>query len=97
MKLEHKSELAVPELRRAAGLEVGIARAVEPDIAGSRAVQRTEQMQQRALPGAGSADDRDELAAPDLDIDAAQDLEHLPIAAREDPADRLGCEERVHS
>jgi hypothetical protein len=54
-------------------------------------------MQQRALPRPGRAHDRDEFAAPDFDVYAAQDLEQLSIAAREHAPDRLPHEERVHS
>ena len=54
-------------------------------------------MQQRALPRAGGADDGDELPPPHFDVDAAQDLEQLPVSAREDPPDGPASEERVHS
>ncbi len=54
-------------------------------------------MEQRALPRSRRADDRDELATPHVHIHAPQDLEQLPIAAREDAPDRFAGEERVHS
>src|SRR5437899_9182862 len=44
MKLKHKPELAVPELRRAPRIEVGIARPVQPDVSGGWAVERAEHM-----------------------------------------------------
>src|SRR5205814_2237936 len=97
MKLKHKPQLSVPEVCRAACVEVGIARPVQPDVAAGRAVECAEQMQQGALPRSRRPDDRDELAAPHFDVDAPQDLEHLSIAAREHAPDRLGRQERVHS
>ena len=97
MKLEHKTELPVPQFRRPARVEIGIARAIQPDVSGRRTVERPEEMEQRAFPCPRGADDRDELPAPHLDVDAGQDLEHLPVAAREDTPDRPAHEERVHS
>src|SRR5258706_2989900 len=97
MKLKHKPQLSVPEFCRAACVEIGIARPVQPDVAAGRAVECAEQMQQGALPRSRRTDDRDELAAPHFDIDAPEDLEHLSIAAREHTPDRLGRQERVHS
>src|SRR2546425_3935336 len=97
MKLKHKPELPVPEFRRAPGIEVGIPRPVQPDVSPGRAVERPQQMQQRALPRSRRPDDRDELAASHFDVDASQDLEQLPVAAREHTPDRLAREERVHS
>src|SRR5258705_12753496 len=97
MKLKHKSQPSVPEFCRAACVEVGIARPVQPDVAAGRAVECAEQMQQGALPRPRRPDDRDELAAPHFDVDAPQDLEHLSITAREHAPDRLGRQERVHS
>src|SRR6266480_4988276 len=97
MKLEHKSQLSVPELRRATHVEIGVARAVQPDVSGRRTVECAQEMQQRTLARARRSDDRYELAAPDLHVDATQDLEELPVAAREHPPDRLRHDERVHS
>src|SRR5256885_16204826 len=97
VKLEHKSELPVPELRRASGLEIGISRAVQPNIAARGAVERAEQMEQCALARARRADDGDECATPHFHVDAAQNLQQLPIPAREHAADAFGHEERVHS
>ena len=97
MKLKHKPELAVPEFRCAPRIEVGIARPVQPDVSGGWAVERAEQMQQRALPRSRRSDDRDKLTAPHFDVDTSQDLEQLSIAAREHAPDRFGHEERVHS
>src|SRR5712671_1625782 len=97
MKLKHKPELPVPELRRAPRIEVSIARAVEPDVSAGRAVERAEEMQQRALPRSRCPDDRDKFATPDLDVDAPQDLEQLAIASREHASDRSRREQRVHS
>src|SRR5437773_11264436 len=47
--------------RRSSNLvQVGVARAVQPDIAAGGPIQRPEQMQQRALPRPGGAHDGDE-------------------------------------
>src|SRR5206468_5326294 len=97
MKLEHKAELPVPELRRAARIEIGIARAIQPNVSRRRTVQRPQEVQQRALPSARRADDGDELPASHLDVDAGQDLQQLSVAAREDAPDCPAHEERVHS
>ena len=46
-------------------------RAVEQDLAGVRLDQAGEQRHQRGLAGARVADDRDELALVDVEVDAA--------------------------
>src|SRR5882724_591552 len=97
MKLKHKPELPVPEFRRAPRVEVGVPRPVQPDVSIRRSVESAEQVEQRALPGSRRADDCDELAAPHVDIYAPQDLEQLPISAREHAPDRFAREQRVHS
>src|SRR5258705_205391 len=97
MELEDESHLPVPELGGGAGVEVGVARAVEPDVAAARRVEGAEQVQQGALPRPRGADDGDELPAPHVEIDAAQDLEGLAVAAGVDLPDRPGLEQGVHS
>src|SRR5262245_11115288 len=97
MKLEHESQLPVAQVGRAAGVHIRITRAVEPDVAGRRAVERAEHVQERALPRAGRAHDRDELTAAHLDVDPFQDLEQLSVAAGEHLPDRAGHQQRVHS
>jgi len=54
-------------------------------------------MEQCALPRSRRPDDRHELAPPHVDVDTVQDLEQLPVAAREHPSDRFARQERVHS
>ena len=83
MKLKHKAQLAISELREGRGIEIGVARAVEPHIPAGRTIQRAEQVEQRALPSARCADDGNELAPMDLELDRAQDLERLAVTARE--------------
>ncbi len=97
VELEDESDLPVAELSRGAAIEIGVARAVEPDVAAARRVEGAKQVQQRALPRPGGADDGDELAAPHVEVDAAQHLEGLAVAARVDLPDRPGLEQRVHS
>ena len=55
---------------------------VDPDRPGRRPVQRADQVQQRRLAGPGRADDGDQLAVPDAQVDLAQ-RDH---AARVGPA-----------
>ena len=60
-----------------------------------RHVERPEEVEERALPGAGRAGERDELAVRDVEVDPAEHLE-APVAhevgLREplDPDERLG-------
>src|SRR5213075_750793 len=97
MKLEHESQFSVPELRRTPGVEVGVTRPIQPDVPGRRTVERAQQMQQGALPRPRRADDRHELAAAHLHVDAPEDLEQMSVAAREHAANRLGRKQRIHS
>src|SRR2546428_2109946 len=97
MELEDKAQLPVPQLRQGGGVQVGIARAVQPDIAAGGPIQRPEQMQQRALPRPGGAHAGDKLTAVDLELHGAQHLERLPVAARKHLADPPGFEQGGHS
>jgi len=95
MKLKHNPSFPVPEFCRAACVEVGIARPVQPNVAAGRAVEGAEQVQQGALPASDARRSRRTRRAA-LRRRRPQDLEHLSIAAREHAPDRLGRQERVH-
>jgi hypothetical protein len=64
-RLEHESELASPRQRAAGVVERGKVRAVDFDAPRVRAVQPGDQVEQRGLPRARLADDRDVLARSD--------------------------------
>jgi len=97
MELKDEAQLGVPQLGQGVGVQVGVAGAVEPDIAAGGPVQGAEQMQQRALPGSGRADDGNELAAVHLELHRAQHFERLPVAAGEHLAHAASLEQRGHS
>jgi len=54
------------------GIDMGDVLAVQLDAARGRRVQAAHQVQQRALAGAGGADDRQRLAGADVEVDAVQ-------------------------
>ena len=71
-----------PAKRREAIVRVGLDRlAGEAHAPGRGAIEATEEVQERALPRAAGADDGDQLAAGDVEGDAAQRVD-LPGAAR---------------
>ncbi|EMA68522.1 GDSL-like lipase/acylhydrolase domain-containing protein [Halorubrum distributum JCM 13916] len=55
---------------------------VEEAPARGRVVEQPEHVQQRRLPGAAGADDRDELAGPDREVDVVERDDRLAAAAR---------------
>ena len=61
--------------------------AVDRDVAGRRAVERAHDLQQRRLARARRAEDRDELAAGDVEVDAAQRVD-VPGVLLDDAAQR---------
>src|SRR2546426_8487524 len=97
VELKDKPQLAVPQLGELVGIQVGVARAVEPDVPARRAVECAQQVQQRALAGSRSAHDRYELSAVHLELHAAQHFERLAVAAREHLPDRPAFQQRAHS
>ena len=72
VELEDEAERLVAQLIAALRRQVVDASAVEEDFALVGPVEGAEQVQQRALAGAGGADDAEELARLDLQIEAAQ-------------------------
>ena len=72
VELEDEAEGLVAQLVAAARRQVVDALAVEMDLALVGPVEDAEQVQQRALAGAGGADDAQELARMHLQVEAAQ-------------------------
>ena len=64
-----------------AGDRLGHALAVEPDLALVDRHQAVDAAQQRGLAAAGRADDGDDLALADVEIDVAEDLERAVALA----------------
>ena len=81
VELEDEAEGLVAQLVALAGRQVVDASAVEADAALVGPVEGAEQVQQRALAGAGGADDAEELAGADVQVDAAQDADDVGVAA----------------
>ena len=72
-----KPKVRLRSSSRSAVGQVVDAPAVEQDRAVVGRVERAEQVQQRALARPGRADDREELAVLDLEVDAAQHRDHV--------------------
>src|SRR5919198_6505816 len=70
--LEHEAERPEPERRELVVGELGQITTLEEDTAGARAVERSQQLQERRLAGAARALERDELAGSDIEIDPVQ-------------------------
>src|SRR5580765_3435176 len=70
--LEDESERAQAERRELAVAEAGQVPALEDHVARARPVERAEQLEQRRLPGAARALERDELARVELEVDAVE-------------------------
>src|SRR5207302_8420340 len=64
----HRLEAKLSQLRVAQRAQIPT---LEHDVAGRRAVERAEQLQQRCLSGATRARDRNELALADVQVDLA--------------------------
>src|SRR6185295_4058711 len=92
MKLKHESHLAVAELRQ--GL-IGARKhvlAVKEDPTARRAIQCAHDMEKSRLSDTGGPDNRDDLAALDLQADA---VEHMNIGLVE-PERLIQLERRDH-
>ena len=66
--LEHHGDVAV------AGLELVDHPAADRDLAGGDRLEAGDHAQQRGLAAAGGADEDDELAVGDVEVDAVDDL-----------------------
>src|SRR5438552_9396494 len=71
-RLEDEPDFVAPDRRETAFIQAIDAHAVDLDLAGIRAIEPAEQMQQRRLSGARPADDRNELAPRDLELGAVE-------------------------
>ena len=72
IELEDHAEVSVAQDVAAGGRQVVDAIAFEANFAGVGRVERREQVQQRALAAAAGADDGDELALVNRELDALQ-------------------------
>src|SRR5581483_1657629 len=70
--LEHEPERAQPQRRELVIAARGEIRAFEVRLAGTRTVERAENLQQRRLAGAARPLERDELARVDLEVDLVE-------------------------
>ena len=71
-ELEDEADLVAPHARQLIVGQAGERFAVDADLAGGRAVEAADQIEQRRLAGAGRADDRDHLAARDGEADGVE-------------------------
>lgn len=79
VKLEDEADRLVAQGGQARAGQVGGRLPVEPDDAGAGQVERADAVHQRALAGAGFADDGEHLALLDREIDSLEDLEGLTL------------------
>ena len=70
--LEHEPDPRGPNRGELAVGQLGDVQPGDAHASGRRALERSHQMEQRRLPGAGRADDRDEFARGDAEADALQ-------------------------
>ena len=70
-----------------AGDRLGDALAADPDLAGIVRHQAVDAAQQRGLAAAGRADDGDDLALADVEVDVAEDFERAVVLAQAAHAD----------
>ena len=66
---------------------------VEEQTSAGRGVEQAEQVEQRRLAAAGTADDAHVIADLDLEVDAAQDLERLGVRQLDGARDALEAEQ----
>jgi hypothetical protein len=71
-ELEDEADLVPPDRRQPVVSQAREARAIHDDLAGGRAIERANEVEERGLPGAGGPHDRDHLAALDVQVDAVQ-------------------------
>ena len=79
--LEHEADLAAPEDVPLDLVHGGYVRAVDDDRPGRRVVKSPQQIEQRALAGAGWTDDEQAGSALNLERDAAQGFDLLRAAS----------------
>jgi acyl-CoA thioesterase-1 len=91
-RLEHESDLVPSHEGQPTFGQIVDAFAIEADRASSRPVEPRHQREQRRLAAAGWADDGDELALPDLEVDPVEDRQRL-AAGRQLSSDAAQCEQ----
>src|SRR5688500_19271526 len=83
MELEHEADLLVAEPRELFVAQAGEVHAADGDEAAGRTIERAEDVQQRALPGAARADDGHHLTLLHGDGDAIEHRQQTSISADE--------------
>ena len=71
-ELEDEADLVAAQPGQPAVAEPVVALAAEQDVAGAGGIERPEEVEQRALPGARRPHDGDHLPPADLDVDAVE-------------------------
>ena len=71
-ELEDEADLVAPDPRQVVVGQAAERFAVDADLAGGRAIEAADQVEQRRLAGAGRPDDRDHLAARDRQRDVVE-------------------------
>jgi hypothetical protein len=74
MELEDEAESARAETRSLPFVQRSRRTSLQLDFTSTRPVQQPDQVEERALPGAGRSRQRNELAGAHLQIDAVQDM-----------------------
>ena len=97
VKLEDEPDLPVTHLGERRRTEFAEDLPVETNRTRRRGVQGAEQVEQRALPGAAGADDRDELSAIHGKVHTGEDLDRGAVATAIDLAEPFRLENRAHS
>ena len=83
--LEHEADAAGAQRREVAVPERRHIEPVDLDVAGARAIERADDVEHRRFARPGRSDDRDELAAADLEADIAQREDAARERARDVP------------
>ncbi len=81
MELEHEPDLPIPNGGEPLLGKIRECLAVEHDAPARGRVERSEEMEERALPGPARADDGQHLAASHLEVDAVEDGQQPAVAA----------------
>ena len=84
MELKDETHGAIPERRQRHVVEPTEIRSSDPDVAASGTVQRSEQVQERALARSAGPDDRHHLTPAHLERHAIQHRQQSTITANED-------------
>ena len=94
-ELEHEADPVAPQPGESAVVELAIGLTREQDLARGRGVERSEEVQQGALPGARRPHDRDHLATADVERDPVE-RPHGGLARAIDLPQLAGLESPFH-